>query len=65
MTIDDVLDRLRTRIAEAGGASAWARSADCSPSYVSDVLGKRREPGPAILAALGLEGEKTYKEIGS
>ncbi len=61
MTLDDVLARLRERIAEAGGASAWARGAGCSPSYVSDVLGKRRDPGPAILAALGLQGEKTFR----
>lgn len=65
MNIDDVLDRLRSRIDEAGGASAWARQAECSPSYVSDVLHKRREPGATILAALGLEGEKTYREINS
>jgi hypothetical protein len=62
MTLEDVKARLRERIAEAGGASKWARASGCSPSYVSDVLYDRRDPGPAILAALGLEGEKTFRE---
>lgn len=63
MTIEDVLARLRGAIEKAGGSSSWARENDCSASYVSDVLGGRREPGPAILRRLGLECDKVYREI--
>ncbi len=31
-----------------------------SPSYLSDVLAGRREPGPKILAALGLSRRPAY-----
>ncbi len=39
----------------AGSQSAFARNHSMSIAYVNDVLHRRREPGPAILAALGLE----------
>jgi DNA-binding transcriptional regulator YdaS (Cro superfamily) len=41
--------------------AAWARKHGVSPAYVSDVINGRREPGPAILDALGIERVVTYR----
>jgi DNA-binding transcriptional regulator YdaS (Cro superfamily) len=41
--------------------AAWARSHNLSPAYVSDVINGRREPGPAILEALGIERVVSYR----
>lgn len=46
--------RLQAACDAAGGQQAWARRHGISPSYVSDVLHARRDPGAAILRALGL-----------
>jgi DNA-binding transcriptional regulator YdaS (Cro superfamily) len=45
----------------APNQAAWARSHGISPAYVSDVINGRREPGPAILDALGIERVVTYR----
>jgi DNA-binding transcriptional regulator YdaS (Cro superfamily) len=52
---------LRKAVDEAGGQSAWARSVMLTPSYVNDVLVGRRDPGPAVLSALGLRRVVTYE----
>ncbi len=55
MTADDVRDLLKKACEKAGSNRSWAHANDVSPAYVSDVLLRRREPGPAILEPLGLE----------
>lgn len=50
----DVCHRLMTACKNAGGQKAWSEANGVSPAYVSDVLHSRREPGPALLEALGL-----------
>ena len=52
---------LRKAIADAGGQSAWAKQVGLTPSYVNDVLLGRRDPGPAVLAALGLRRVISYE----
>lgn len=60
MSSPDLLDKLgvfqllRERCRQAGGQEAFAAAAGVSPGHLSDVLNARREPGPAILGALGL-----------
>jgi DNA-binding transcriptional regulator YdaS (Cro superfamily) len=44
-----------------GNQAAWARDHNLSPAYVSDVINGRREPGPAILEALGIERVVVYR----
>jgi len=62
MTEDDVRELLKQQVTVAGGITAWINDRDMSVQYVSDVLKARRAPGPAILAALGLERrEPTYE----
>jgi DNA-binding transcriptional regulator YdaS (Cro superfamily) len=56
-----VFAELRKAIRAAGGQSAWAAEHGLSASYVSDVLNARREPGPAILAAIGFERRLIYR----
>lgn len=57
MTVEEVRERLRARIAETGGQAAFAREYGVSTVYLQDAVTGRRSPGPAILAALGLEKE--------
>ena len=58
MTNEHVRDILASVTRE--NQAAWARANNMSPSYVSDVLRGRREPGKPILAALGLRCETSY-----
>ena len=44
--------------------AAWAKEHGISQAYVSDVINRRREPGKAILEALGLERVITYRVKG-
>ncbi len=55
MTASEVRDLLRKACDRAGGIRAWARERELSAAYVSDVLLGRREPGPSICEAFGLE----------
>jgi hypothetical protein len=65
MTADDVRNLLRNACEKAGTAAAWADANDLSAAYVSDTLSKKREPGPAILKALGLTSEMQYRKAKS
>ena len=58
-----VLARLMDRIEQAGSQEQFAREAGVSAQYVSDVLHKRRDFGPKLLKALGLERVTMYREV--
>lgn len=56
LTKADVVRALRTAIHLVGGSQArWAAQHQLSRAYVNDVLIGKRDPGPAVLDALGLE----------
>ena len=57
----DPLAELRAACAAAGSQRAWATQHHVSVTYLSDVLARRRPPGPAILDALGIERVETYR----
>ena len=59
-TLLDVFVQMRAACKAAGGQAAWSERHGISPAYVSDVLNSRREPGPKILAALGLRKVVRY-----
>lgn len=61
MTLEQVKQILAARVRAAGTAKNWADANDIAPSYVSDVLRGRKEPGERILTALGIE--RTYVRI--
>lgn len=58
--LDPVAELMRA-VEAAGSQRAWARQHGISLGYVNDVLLGRREPGPAILAALGIVREVRYR----
>jgi hypothetical protein len=58
---DDIRVLLRTACVTVGSQRAFAQKWRISDAFVSDVLSGRREPSKAILDALGLEREVTYR----
>jgi hypothetical protein len=54
MTNERAVKLLRAAVAEAGGQAAWARAHGITQAAVSLTLSGHRQPGPQILAALGL-----------
>lgn len=63
MSLSVVYAELRSACAAAGGQAAWAKKAGISPQYVSDVVNGRKDPGPGMLAALGLRKRVIYEPI--
>ncbi|KKK63354.1 hypothetical protein LCGC14_2995130 [marine sediment metagenome] len=61
LTVDEVRLELWKAVETEGTQKAWAENRDLSPQYISDVLNGRREPGPLILAGLGLRRVVTYE----
>jgi hypothetical protein len=53
MTEEQVREVIRESVANLGGMRAASRAWKVSVAYVSDVLGGRRAPGPAILSPVG------------
>lgn len=62
MTKQAVLDKLRGKLKPYGQQKEAASALGVSPQYLSDVLSGKRDPGPAILKALGLRRAITYTE---
>ena len=56
----DPLDILRQRL-NGKTQRELAGELDISVQYLSDILNGRREPGPKILSALGIERRITYE----
>lgn len=63
LTLRDVLHRLHSLIGD-GTQKAAAEKLGVSQQYLSDVLNESREPGPLILAGLGIERVVTYRTCG-
>ncbi len=63
MTEAEVLQLLRKACGNAGSNRAWALANDLSPQYVGDVLAEKRQIGPSILKALGLEVVTVYRKV--
>lgn len=52
---------LRARVAAAGTQQQFAQEHGVSAQHVSDILSGRRDPGPRVLAILGLTRVITYR----
>ncbi len=68
MTAANVRDLLRNACFKEGSLRAWARKHKLSAAYVSDVLLDRRDPGPSICKAFGIEqvrGDTMYRKVKS
>lgn len=59
----DPLAELRRAVAAAGTNRQWALAHGLSRAYVGEVLNGKKEPGPVILEALGLEKVVIYRRI--
>lgn len=57
----DILRVIRDEVNRAGSQKDLAAKLGVSPTYISDVLNERKEPGEAILEPLGLERVVTYR----
>ena len=58
----DVCRLLTDACTAAGGQNEWAKRFGISPSYVSNVLHSRCEPGRAMLEALGIVRVVMYRK---
>jgi predicted transcriptional regulator len=58
------IEMLNARTAKASQVSV-AADLGIKPSYLCDLLKGRREPGPKVLKALGLERIVTYRRTAS
>lgn len=61
MKQSEVIAILVRQCKEAGSQHEWALRNGVSCQYVNDVVKGRRNPGDAILTALGLEKIVTYR----
>lgn len=66
MTEDQVYQRLLEAIDRAGGQRPFAARIKVTPSYINDVVNKRRLMSDRILSAIGIERiiTITYQEKG-
>lgn len=53
---------LARTVAKYGTQAAAADALGVSPAYLSDLMQGKREPGPKVLHALGLEKVTTYRK---
>ena len=66
LTVDArAIRRYLRRRARRAGQAQLARDLRVSPQYLSDILAKRRMPGPKILRALDLRALAVYAGPGA
>ena len=64
MKLDDVYDLIDRLIRDKyGNQATFSRCSGLSSAYVSDVVNRRKEPGPAMLKAIGVEKVVSYREV--
>lgn len=63
MTEDEVFERLLVTVREMGGQRAFAVRAGVTPSYINDVVNKRRLMSDRILAVIGVERRTTVEYV--
>lgn len=61
MNEQDVIERLRAAVEQAGGQRAFARSIGVTAAYVNDMLRGRRTVGEKVLTTLGIERVVTHR----
>lgn len=62
LTEQEVRERLRAAVEEAGGQRAFAAAHGFTPAYINDVVRGRRALADRILATLGIERVVVYRE---
>lgn len=57
MTEQEVIERLHSAVADAGGQRAFARAHGLSVAYINDVLRGKRALSERVLATIGIRRE--------
>jgi hypothetical protein len=60
LTLDDVLALMKTRQGKRLNKN-FAKTLGISASYLSDIYGKKRDPGDSVLRAMGIERRVFYE----
>lgn len=60
MTEEQVYELFLKQIYNAGGQRAFARKVGFTPSYINDMVHKRRPIADQVLALIGIEKVVTY-----
>ncbi|MBA8915078.1 MULTISPECIES: helix-turn-helix domain-containing protein [Methylorubrum] len=60
LTQAEVIERLKSRVAERVSQQAVAVEAGVSPQHLNDVLHGKRDIGPAMLALLGVQRDVRF-----
>ena len=63
MTDAQLMRLLEARLERAGTVKNLAADLGISATYLADILSRRSEPGPKVLAALGLKRESRYSVV--
>lgn len=61
MTEQEVIERLQSKIEEAGGQKAFAEKHGFAVAYVNDVVRGKRGLAERILASIGVERSIVYR----
>lgn len=61
LTEQEVKERLRTAIVEAGGQRKFAEAHSFTVAYINDVVHGRRALADRILAVIGVERKTVYQ----
>lgn len=61
LTEQEVMNRLRTAVARAGGQRKFAEAHKLTPGYLNDVLHGKRALADRILATIGVERQVIYQ----
>lgn len=60
LSLDDVIVLIKDAITNYGTQEDAAHALGVAPPRLSEVMNRRRPPGPALLAGLGLEARTIY-----
>lgn len=63
MTKAQVIARIKVKMKAYPTARAAAAALNVAPSQLGEVLMGRRDPGPQLLEAMGLQRVTTYTEV--
>jgi hypothetical protein len=61
-SVEHVVERLRKFAANFGTRAKAAKAIGISPQYLSDIILRRRRPGPSVLRALGIRRVDRYED---
>lgn len=60
--VELVVERILKYVDRFGSRSQAAQSLGISPQYLSDIINRRRRPGPSVLRELGMRRVERYED---